>query len=87
MILAYLFDYLLLQAHRIISWRMETEQLARAVAADSAQAYNTYSMGLLRLHVASKTEVFQASRRVLDQVAALTSDSDSMEQAFLPGYV
>lgn len=83
--LAYNMDYLLLQAHRIISWRMEPEQLARASIADSAQAYSTYSLGLLRLHTMSKNEVFQASRRVLDVVSSLTADSDSVEQSFLPG--
>lgn len=87
MILAYNFDYVILQAHRIISWRVEAEQLERAKLADTpVQAHSDYCVRLLQLYLQSKSQIFQASRRVVHQIQALLDNSDSAEQIFLPGY-
>ena len=84
--LAHNLDYLVLQAHRVISWRAEAEQLARAKAAESSQNYAAYHLRLLELYAQSDAEVFSASRRVVDRLQSLLTDSDSAEQTFLPGY-
>jgi hypothetical protein len=70
-ILQYCMEFMLAQAHRIVSWRCSEEQLARARTASSSGSgsqqddFETYKSALQSLRVRSAEEAFQAARRVM----------------------
>lgn len=73
-VLQYSMDFMLAQAHRIVSWRCSEEQLDRAREACSGgelgneDNFEVYKSNLQALRMQSAEEAFQAARRVMKTI-------------------
>lgn len=83
---SYNMEFLIVQAYRIIVWRTQPEQLAKANTSGINTSYNTYVARLRALKDTAEKEAFQASRRVLSTIGELMrANRQETAEFFLPG--
>lgn len=85
-VLEYNLEFLIVQAYRIIMWRNQPEQLAKANISGVETSHRTYAAKLQELKQFAENASFQAGRRVLNTINNLMKYSTSeAAEFFLPG--
>jgi hypothetical protein len=85
-VLEYNLEFLIVQAYRIIAWRHQPEQLAKADVSGVDTSYHIYTAKLQELKQSSEHAAFNAGRRVLNTINNLMKFSSAeAAEFFLPG--
>ena len=88
-VIRYCMEFLVSQAHRSLTWRCQSAQIARSRISDfnPNDATNDYVTRLQALRLRSEDEAFQACTRTLNMIReAMDAQSpDSLSEIFLPG--